>query len=104
MRKLYWTGYCNKERSAAISETEHIISSFGFITDFKRFSDISISMTIEIEEFKIDDLYIALKNYLSLSDFEKLNSDSGNECIIYLNTSFTRGTGDLLIEVPAVPG
>ena len=104
MKRIFWTGYCNKERTTAIYEIEKILSNYGFVTDFRRFSDISISMTIEIEELKIDQLYSDLKKYLSLNSFEKLNSDSNNECIIYLNTSFVKGTGNLIIEVPSVPG
>ena len=104
MKRYFWTGYSNKERNTAIYEIANIIGNYGFVTDSKRFSDLQISMKIEIEEFKIDKLYCELNRYLGLNDFEKLNSTSKNECEIFLNVSFIKGTGNLKIEVPAIPG
>jgi len=104
MKSIFWTGYCKTERIIAISEIEKTISIYGFITDFKRFSDISLSVTIELEEKKIDTLYDALKKFLVLNEFERLNSDSLSERIVFLNITFIMGTGNLRIEVPAVPG
>ncbi|MFZ4464596.1 MAG: hypothetical protein ACOYN5_12160 [Bacteroidales bacterium] len=104
MKRIFWTAYCYHERIAAIYEIETIINQYGVISDFKRFSDISISFIIELEDRKLDSLYIALQQYLKLNDFEKINSNSNNETVIYLNTTFIHGTGNLKIEIPAVPG
>jgi hypothetical protein len=104
MKSIFWTGYCNTGRNIAISEIEKIISTFGFITDFNRFSDFSLSVSIELEERKIDKLYEELKRYMRLDDFEKLNSTSDLERRIFLNITFIKGTGNLRIEVPRVPG
>ena len=104
MKNVFWTGYCNRERTAAISELEKLVNQYGYITDFKLFSDISIAIKIELEEFKIDKLYDALKKYISLNDFDSVNSVSHAERVIYLNITFMKGTGDLKIDIPAVPG
>jgi hypothetical protein len=104
MKNFFWSGYCSKDRIVAISEIEKIVSAHGFITDFKLFSDVAISIQIESEELNIDKLYTSLSDYISLNAFEKLNSDSSDECLVSLNITFTKGTGDLKIEVPAVPG
>lgn len=104
MNIIFWTGYCNRGRYAAISEIEKIVDDYGYITDFKQFSDISISIKIELEELNIDKLYSSLKNYLSLNDFVGLNSKSNKERIIYLNVTFIEGKGDLRIKTPSVPG
>lgn len=104
MKSLFWTGYCNADRMIAISEIEKIVSGYGYIVDFRQFSDISITIVIELEESKVDLLYLALSRYMSMNDFEPINSDSTVECSVFLNTSFASGTGDLRIEIPAVPG
>lgn len=104
MKNIFWTGYCNHSRTSAISEIEQIISSYGFIVDFKLFSDISLSLNIEIEELNIDKLYIALKSYMELNDFGELNSSLIRERTVFLNITFTQGKGDLKIDIPAVPG
>ena len=61
-------------------------------------------LKIEIEEHKIDQLYDMLQNIIQLDKTEKLNSTSTKERVIFLNVSFTKGTGNLRIEVPSVPG
>jgi hypothetical protein len=104
MKNLFWTGYCNADRMIAIGEIEKIVSGSGYIVDFRQFSDISITIVIELEECKVDLLYLALSRYMSLNDFEPINTDSAVACTVFLNTSFARGTGDLRIETPAVPG
>ena len=104
MGNVFWTGYCDKERIAAISEIERIVDLYGFITDFKQFSDISISIMIELEESRVDVLYNALKRFVNLNEYEGLHSTSNRERSIFLNITFSKGTGDLRVEVPAVPG
>ena len=104
MNNIFWRGYCNNERIIAINDIQKIIGDYGYITDFKQFSDISISIKIELEEQNIDKLFCALKSYMSLDDFESLNSFSNRESLVFLNLTFIKETGDLEIEIPAVPG
>ena len=68
------------------------------------FSDISIAIKIELEEHHIDKLFFDLKQYMSLKEFAEMNSVSKEERYIFLNVTFTKGTGDLRIEIPSVPG
>ncbi len=105
MRSVFWTGYCRQNRILAIKEIEKIVSDAeGFITDFKQFSDVSLSLNIEIEELYIDKLFLVLRSYMTLDDTEELNSSSNRERTVWLNVTFTQGTGDLVIEIPTVPG
>lgn len=104
MENIFWTGYSNNERHASISTIENVVSKYGDIVDFKFFSDISLTMAIEIEEFKIDSLYNELANTITIDKFEYLNSISKNERKVYLNITFTKGTGNLIVEIPSVPG
>jgi hypothetical protein len=104
MGNIFWTGYCKVNRFVAINKIEQIVSDYGSIVDFKQFSDISLSLNIEIEELNIDELYLALKSCMELKEFGELNSSSNRERTIFLNITFTQGTGDLKIEIPAVPG
>lgn len=104
MKTFFWVGYCNNERIKAVKDIEKLINPYGYIVDFKLFSDISISIKIEIEELQIDSLYDALKTYLSLDNVDKVNSSSKVERVIFLNITFTKGTGNLRVETPAVPG
>jgi hypothetical protein len=104
MENIFWKGYSNDERHSAINKIQSVVSKYGALVDFKLFSDISLSMTIEIEEFKIDKLHDELSKNIAIEKSEYLNSLSKNERTIYLNITFTRGTGNLKIEVPSVPG
>lgn len=73
---IFWSGYCFNNRVVAINEIEKIVNKFGWITDYKQYSDISMMLKIEIEEQKIDDLFSILGEYLILNNFDKLNSSS----------------------------
>lgn len=61
-------------------------------------------MIIEIEERKIKTLYNDLQIYASITESCNIDSDSKKEYIILFNVTFTKATGDLVIEVPAIPG
>ncbi|MEZ4907978.1 MAG: hypothetical protein R2771_10165 [Saprospiraceae bacterium] len=104
MNTIFWNAYCINDRIIAISKIEKIINIYGYITDFKQFSDISLSIRIELEELNVDNLFNALKSYLSFNHFEKINSSSKRERLIFLNITFVKGTGDMKIEIPAIPG
>ena len=104
MNRYFLTGYCNHERTHAISTIEKIISRHGFVTDFKRFSDISLCLTIEIEERKVEKLYTDLKAFMSINPNDPMVSESQKDCMILFNITFTKGTGDMIIEVPPIPG
>ena len=104
MKTIFWTGYSHEDRFVAIKAIETIVNDYGFITDFKQFSDISISIKIELEAQKIDDLYDSLSSYLTLKESEKINATSKQEYIVFLNVTFTKSSGNLRIEVPNVPG
>lgn len=104
MNNIFWTGYSNDERHSSIGTIKRVVAKYGDIVDFKLFSDISLTMAIEIEEFKIEKLYDELVNIIGIDKFDYLNSISKKERTVYLNITFTKGTGKFIIEVPSVPG
>lgn len=102
--RIFWSGYCSKNRMEAVGEIEKIIADYGFLIDFTRFSDMAMSLIVELEERNIDAFYEKLKSYLSLNEFALLNSQSKKERHILIHVSFTKSTGDLEIEIPQIPG
>lgn len=104
MENIFWTGYSNKERYASITTIKTIVATHGDIVDFKLFSDISLTMTIEVKEINVDKLYNELADTIGMDKFDYLHSTSKKERTIYLNITFTKSTGNLIIETPAVPG
>jgi hypothetical protein len=104
MENIFWTGYSHDKRHAGIQAIQKVIAKYGYVVDFHPFSDLSLAMAIEIEESKIDVLYDELTKNIDLEEFEHLNSNSTKERKVYLNITFSKGTGNLSIEVPAVPG
>jgi len=104
MENVFWIGYSNEERHSAINKIQRIISKYGNVVDFKLFSDISLSIKIEIEELNINKLYDELSLNIGIDKFEYLNTIAKKERTVYLNVTFNKGTGNLKIEVPSVPG
>jgi hypothetical protein len=104
MNQIFWTGICNEDRIPGISRIEECIGKYGFITDFKFFSDISVSMLIEIDGKKIEVLYEKLLQIISISKNSELIPDYETEFLILFNITFTKGTGNLKAEISSVPG
>ena len=104
MENVFWTGFSESDWLSVIDKIRRVVSVYGSIVDVRLFSDISLNMTIEIEELKIDKLYEDLTHVITLQKPAYLNSISKRERTIYLNITFTKGTGNLRIEVPSVPG
>ena len=106
-KKLCWQAYSNDERNKVIEEIKNAISTGdGCILNFNMFSDLGLTLSIEIEEHKIESLYKTLSLVLNMS---KLKHQSNNQVskknwLIFLNISFGRGKGELKREIPEVPG
>jgi hypothetical protein len=104
MESIFWKGYSKEERHATINLLQTIISKYGNVVDFHLFSDVSLSMTIDIESNKIEALYEALNQCIEIEKNEYSNSHSPKEVNVFLNISFAKSTGNLKVEVPMVPG
>ena len=74
--------------------------------NFNMFSDLTMTLSIEIPENRIIELYNAMNNVLKISDIEynSLNQGLKKEWRIFINISFSRGKGELKMEIPTVPG
>ena len=103
MKRLYWSGYSKKERIYAISEIQEIVDRYGFIMDFKQFSDLTLMLSMEVAESKIEALYKDLCKSLSLGTSGKNDDAPEDECLIFLNITFP-GTGMHRTAVPSIPG
>lgn len=107
LNKINWVAYSNKERNAAINQVQHIIdTNDGYILNFNLFSDLALSLMIEIEESNIPNLYDELESILNFSSSKpkNINNKSKKSFWILMNLSFSKGNGNLTKEIPNVPG
>ena len=105
--KLIWTAYSSKHRIEIIENIKDIISkNDGYIMNFNMFSDLAINLSIEIPEDRIIELHTALNSILKISNIssEDVSNKSKKEWVIFMNISFSKGTGELKIKMPEVPG
>ena len=105
--KVNWRAISSGDRNIIIESVKQAISkSDGYILNFQLFSDLALSLTIEIEEKQIPALYQALSPLLNLIEPlpANLNSHSEKEWWVLMNITFSQGTGDVSQEVPMVPG
>ena len=106
-KKLSWQVFSNDDRNKAIEAVKNAIShSDGCIMNFNMFSDLALTLSIEIEENKIQTLYKALSLVVNISELElhDMNLESKKEWLIFMNISFGRGKGELKQEIPEAPG
>jgi hypothetical protein len=105
-KKLSWQAFSNGDRNTIIESVKNAISSNdGCIMNFNMFSDLALSLSIEIEAYKAKELYKSFSEILSINDDENaINSESKKELLIFMNISFGKGKGTLKSQIPAVPG
>jgi len=104
--KLNWQAWSSGGRHQTIDEIKNAISrNDAWIQNYNMFPDVALGLAIVIEESKIFDLLQELNNILSISGSlpENPNSGSINEWLIFMNISFSKGKGDLRINVSEVP-
>jgi len=105
--KLNWQVFSSEERNYTIQELKDSIAvNDGFITSFNLFSDLALSLQVEIEEKNIVKLYRKINSTMRISEQEPepIDNNSVKDWWIFINLSFGKGKGDLLVEVPNVPG
>ena len=108
VKVIKWQASSERDRMTIIEEVKEAISSSnGYILNFNMFSNLALSLSIEIEPKDINGLHQTLSNVLDKITFLEPNtivSRSKKEQLILLNISFMAATGNLKIETPAVPG
>jgi hypothetical protein len=103
MQKLYWKGISNDDRIKAISEITNRIHSHGTILNFQKFSDVILSLVVEIEAHRINSLYERLGEILTLEGNIASHSVFTGIYILFIHITFSKSTGDLEIEIPNIP-
>lgn len=107
LNKLNWQALSTNDRNEAIDELKNTISkNNGYIINFSLFSDLGLSLTIEIEEKSILNLYKEISKTLLISEPEPVNLDKNSikDWWILMNISFSKGKGDLKNNIPSIPG
>ncbi|WP_040280309.1 hypothetical protein [Psychroserpens damuponensis] len=96
--KLNWILTAHKPRIEAVEEIKKTIASNdGYIVNFNMFSDLAMSLSIEIEANQINNLHQGLKKTLQISslNFDEEWQNSKKEWLIFINISFTKGKGNM---------
>lgn len=103
MKALFWKAYTSLNRHQAIDLLKSVISKYGSILDFKSFSDIDLSLEISINEDRLMGLLDSLKAHFTI-EAPIFSANSNQERLLYINITFNQSTGNLTVEIPAVPG
>jgi hypothetical protein len=104
MNRYYWSGISSEERMKAISDIQAIIDKYATIINFQRFSDIALGLILELEEEDLPSLRNELEHLLLIDETRVEKSGKEINCMILLNVTFVMGSGNMIIEVPEIPG
>ncbi|MGL2994822.1 hypothetical protein [Flavobacterium sp. TSSA_36] len=104
MKNIYWKGYTSLERHFALEAIQSVVSRFGCIINAVMFSDVAVTLVIEIEANRIDQLYQELQQLMAMDAFQKMDTIATKEKVIYCTITFSKATGNLKNEVSNVPG
>ena len=106
-KKLNWELYTNSNRNTIIESFKDVISNNdGSIMNFNMFSDLAMTLSVEIEENRIEDLHNELSLLAGISEigYDDFSSNSKKEWLIFMTISFTKGTGEIKQVIPEAPG
>jgi hypothetical protein len=104
MKNIFWSGYSALGRYETISTVQKVVQPYGDITGFQPFSDLALTVTIELPERHTDALFAALGDVIGMDPAAPVTSVSDRERTVYLHINFACGTGNLRTETPDVPG
>jgi len=107
MKKFRLKAFASEDRHNIIESVQDIVNdSKCFLISYKMFSDLQMSMYIEMKEHRLLNFYHRLSKKIKLSVFDLNDYDvhSKKTCRVYLNVSFVKGVGNLKVNVPKIPG
>ncbi len=104
MRKVYWTAYARGDHYRATQRVLDRTSAWGVLSQVNRYSDLMVSVVVEIMDERLGQLLAALEEVVEVEQVEDQVVGPDHPCLLYLNVRMQDGTGDLSIETPAVPG
>ena len=102
-QRIFLKAYCNQSRYEAIGALEDIISEHAYIVEFMPFSDIALSLIIEVSGKNLKALMNDLEKYTHLPELQ-ISPEQDREYQLMLHVTFINGMGNLKHEVPNVPG
>jgi hypothetical protein len=104
--KFFIEGHTHLDRHLAIRSCETILNTYGYLEDFKMFSDLAITLVVEIPPSKLKPLLHALQtsNFLTIDNIEGANkihnaTKSGQDILLYFYLSFVHHEHDFHKEV-----
>jgi hypothetical protein len=79
-------------------ELTQVISRFGTVIDFQRYSVIALGFTVQVEEKNAVDFYFQLQGMAEMYTYTNPISESSKYLLVLMNISFLSGTGNLEIR------
>lgn len=101
--RYYWSGISKEERTQAISDIKEIVNRYATILNFQRFSDLSLSLVLETEERRLKDMQEELNRIMQTEGACATPTDYYRDCLVFLNVTFIKSTGDFEIKMPNFP-
>jgi len=106
-RKLSWQLYSSDDRNKVINLIKQAIDDIdGCILNFNLFSDLDLTLRVEVGAHMIEPLHNSLSQIVNIASLEDqyVNLSSEREWTIFINISFRSGRGTLKQEIPEVNG
>lgn len=99
---VFWVAICPLNRIEGIMRAEEIISRSGHIVDFHHFSDLEMSLVIEIPESNLDILRLELAGIMDVKASKGSLTGRDIERKLMISIAFSFGEGMHRNIVPAV--
>jgi hypothetical protein len=104
MASLFLSGVVAGAGVELIPRVQQIVSAFGDVINSRFFSDLSVSLEIELKGEDVKCMYDALQTVMRMDEPKGDLSPPGVLVTAFLHVYFVYGRGELTVDTPVVPG
>lgn len=99
---LFWKGSVPGNRTEVISKLILISGRYGMVLNSKSYSDLDISLVLEVESVKLQELQSELSGFAAMDYGQDIPSHQKHDVLVHINLSFYTGTGDIEHDVACI--
>lgn len=87
MHRRFWNISGKGKNYEILSKVEKCANKYGYVVDFKKFSETEFCIIVEVEEHKIEIMFQALKKIVDIEKYNEIFLRRKTEDEVYLNVT-----------------
>ena len=88
MTRHFWNIFTSKKSTEALHDIEVVVRDFGYIVDYKKFSEDYRILQIEVESPKVETFFKTLSDCFSVENFNSIHLNRAGDDEVFINVKF----------------